>query len=119
MDVSFPFRIDATGRTAAVPDRAAHVRDMIEAVLFTAPGERVNRPDFGSGLQEMLFDANSDALVTAADFLIRSALQQHLGDVVTIESLAVVRDEGTLSVTLVYALVGTGERMTDTFTREV
>ncbi len=119
MFVSQPYRIDGTGRTASRTDPHAHARDMIEAVLFTAPGERVNRPAFGSGVYEMLFDANNQALETAADFLIRSSIQQHLADIVTIEALTVRRDEGLLEITLTYGLRGAEERVTETFTREI
>ncbi|SIT01839.1 hypothetical protein SAMN05421759_11059 [Roseivivax lentus] len=119
MYLSQPFRIDGTGRTATTEDRQAHVRDMIEAVLFTAPGERVMRPGFGSGIHEMLFDANNEALETAAEFLIQSAIQQHLSNVVSIEALEVARDEGQLNITLTYVVTGEDERVTDTFSREV
>ena len=119
MFLSQPYRVDGTGRTATITDRHAHARNLVEAVLFTAPGERVNRPAFGSGIYEMLFDANSQALETAADFLIQSAIQQHLSDVVTVEALEVRRDEGTLEIVLTYGLRGAEERYTDTFTREV
>ncbi len=53
--LDFPYRISATGRSATTGD-ADHVRDLIEQVLFTAPGERVMRPDFGSGLLALVFD---------------------------------------------------------------
>lgn len=111
------YRIDGTGRTATTQDARRRARNLLEAVLFTAPGERVNRPEFGSGIYEMLFDANSDALETAADFLIRSAVQQHLADVLTVEALEVSRDEGTLQITLTYVLAGGDERLSDVFTR--
>ena len=58
MNIDFPFHFDARGRTAT-PPTTDHIRDMIEQLLFTAPGERVNRPDFGSGLLQMVFAPNS------------------------------------------------------------
>ncbi|MEM9318242.1 MAG: GPW/gp25 family protein [Pseudomonadota bacterium] len=119
MFLSQPYRVDGTGRTAAIQDAHAHARDLIEAVLFTAPGERVNRPTFGSGIYEMLFDANNQALETAADFLIQSAIQQHLSDIVTVEGLEIQRNEGLLEIKLTYGLRGEEERVTDTFTREI
>ena len=118
MYLSAPYRIDATGRSATTEDSRAHARDLIEAVIFTAPGERVNRPDFGSGILEMIFDTNSQALETAAEFLIRSAIQKHLSDILTVADLSFRRDEGRLEITLAYELRATGERFTDSITRE-
>mgnify|MGYP002779604165 FL=1 len=62
--LAFPFAPDARGRSASV-DRARHIREMIEQVLFTAPGERVMRPEFGCGVKELLFQPASDALAAA------------------------------------------------------
>jgi uncharacterized protein len=45
MNLDFPYHFDARGRTAAIDD-AGHIRDMVEQLLFTNPGERVNRPDW-------------------------------------------------------------------------
>ena len=112
-----PYRADGSGRTATTTDRARQVRNLLEAVLFTGPGERVMRPDFGSGVPEMLFDSNSEALETATDFLIRSAVQRHLSDVLVLIDLAVTRDEGELQITVVYALAGEDEQRSETFAR--
>jgi uncharacterized protein len=78
MSLDYPFRIDSRGRTAQATD-ADHIRDLIEQVLFTGPGERVNRPSFGSGLLQLVFMPTSDELATATQFLIQGALQQWLG----------------------------------------
>ena len=83
MDIDFPFHFDGRGRTAeAATDE--HVRDLIEQVLFTSPGERVNRPTFGSGLMQLVFAPNSDELATATQFLVQAALQQWLGDLIEV-----------------------------------
>ena len=118
-NLSAPFRIDGTGRTATSDDFGRHARDMIEAVLFTAPGERINRPDFGSGLSELLFDSNNPALETAADFLIRSAIQKHLSDILTVTELSLQRAEGVVEITLSYVLRETGEAGRHSVRREV
>ena len=57
-DLDFPYHFDGRGRTATT-GRDDHIRDLIEQVLFTAPGERVMRPDFGSGLLALVFEPNS------------------------------------------------------------
>ena len=65
--LDFPFRIDKRGRTTVTGEND-HIRDMIEQVLFTNPGERVNRPDFGCGLKRLLFMPNSQPLAAATQF---------------------------------------------------
>jgi uncharacterized protein len=111
MLVDFPFKIDNRGRTAATAD-AEHVRDLVEQVLFTAPGERVNRPSFGSGLLQLVFAPLSDELASATQFLVQGALQQWLGDVIQVEAVEVTGEDSTLGVRVVYTLRRTGERRT-------
>src|SRR5919205_1882945 len=89
MNVDYPYRFDARGRTAET-DTSNHIRDMIEQVLFTAPGERVNRPDFGCGLQRLVFAPNSDELAAASQFLVQGALQQWLGDLIELNDVEVL-----------------------------
>jgi phage baseplate assembly protein W len=114
MNIDFPFHFGNRGRTATagVED---HIRDMIEQLLFTSPGERVNRPDFGSGLLQMVFAPNSPELAAALQFTVQAALQQWLGDVIQVQQLEVSSDDATLYVTLNYAILRTGEQRTDTF----
>ena len=118
MDIDHPFHFGNDGRTAAT-DHADHVRDMIEQVLFTSPGERVNRPDFGCGLRQLVFAENSPELAATVEFTARAALMQWLGDVIDIRTLDVTSDDATLTVTLSYALRATGDTQTATFTRGV
>ena len=77
-DVDFPYHVDGRGRTATT-DRDDHLRDLIEQVLFTAPGERVMRPDFGSGLLALVFEPNGPTLGATTQILVQGALQQQLG----------------------------------------
>jgi len=115
--LTYPYGPDGSGRTGTTEDRATRVRNLLEAVLFTAPGERVMRPEFGSGIPDMLFDGNSEALETAADFLIRSSVQRYLSDVLVLDNLSIARNEGELEITVTYSLVGEEDRRTDTFSR--
>ena len=117
MDVDFPYRIDAPGRTAGASEEA-HVRDLIEQVLFTAPGERVNRPTFGSGLLGLVFEPNSEALAAATEHTVHGALQLWLGDVIVVEGVDIVSDEGRLEVTVRYVLRRTQEQRVATVVRE-
>ena len=118
MNIAFPFRFDNQGRTASADD-PAHVRQMIEQVLFTNPGERVNRPDFGSGLLQLVFAPNSDTLAAALQANVHGALQRWLGDVIEVQNLEVDNRDSKLTVTLVYSLHRTGETHTETFERGV
>jgi phage baseplate assembly protein W len=104
--VAFPYAIDGRGRTAE-DDPDAHVRALIELVLFTAPGERVMRPTFGSGLLSLVFEPNSDELVATTQFLIVGALQQVLGDIIDVASVDVQHDEGTLRIAITYVVRAT------------
>lgn len=118
MQIDYPFHLDSRGRTATT-DPNDHIRDLIEQVLFTAPGERVNRPTFGSGLLQMIFAPNSDELATATQFLVQGSLQQWLGDLIQVEAVQVNSLESTLEVTVVYTIRRSQERQTAQFRREV
>ena len=116
MNIDFPYRFDGRGRTAETDDNE-HIRDLIEQVLFTAPGERVNRPSFGSGLLRLVFAPNSDELAAATQFLVQGSLQQWLGDLIEVNDVQVVSDDATLAVTVVYTVRRTQEPQTAQFTR--
>jgi uncharacterized protein len=114
VDIAFPLRVADDGRIART-DLAGHVRDMIEQLIFTNPGERVNRPDFGSGLYQLLFAPNSVELTATVQFTMMAALQQYLGDVVEVLSLDVTEADGKLEIDLSYRIVRTDERATARF----
>jgi phage baseplate assembly protein W len=115
-DVDYPFQFDSRGRTAEV-GQDAHIRDLIEQVLFTAPGERVNRPTFGSGLMQLVFAPNSDELSAATQFLVQGALQQWLGDLIVVESVQVENRDSTLRVSIQYVVRRNQTRQTAEFSR--
>lgn len=119
MDIAYPFHVAGRGRTAPAPDAGRHLRDMIEQVLFTSPGERVNRPDFGSGLLQLVFAPNSAEVAAATQFLVQGALQQWLGDLIQVAEVLVDQAEGTLTVTVNYVVRRSGQRQTASFQREV
>jgi uncharacterized protein len=109
-----PLHLDGRGRVATTAEDD-HVRDMIYQVLFTNPGERVNRPDFGCGLLQLVFEPNSEALATATQFLVQGALQRWLADVVQVEQVAITSEEERLMVNVVYVRLDTGQRQRDLF----
>ena len=117
-NMDFPFHFDPRGRTAATGDDD-HVRDMIEQLLFTSPGERVNRPDFGSGLLQMVFAPNSPGMAAALQLSLQAAIDMWLIDVVSVEQLAVTSYESTLRVEVVYSDRSTGEQRTTVIERSV
>jgi phage baseplate assembly protein W len=107
--LDFPFHLDGRGRSAVTPE-ADHVRDLIIQVLFTSPGERVNRPDFGCGVKTLVFAPNSVALAAATELLVKSALQTWLADRIAVEQVDVSAEDATLTVTIAYTVLETGER---------
>jgi phage baseplate assembly protein W len=102
-----------------VEEEEQHVRQLIEQVLFTIQGERVNRPTFGTNINQLVFAPNSDELATATQFLVQGALQQWLGDLINVESVKVESEESTLRVSIEYSIRRNQERRTQTFTREI
>jgi phage baseplate assembly protein W len=118
MNIDFPFHFDGRGRTAETDDDD-HIRDMIEEFLFTSPGERVNRPDFGSGVLQMVFAPNSPEIASALQFTIQAGLQRWLGDVVVVQKVEVTSEEATLGVLVQYVVSRTNQTQTATFTQNV
>ena len=116
MDIKFPLQFDHRGRTAEC-DSADHVREMIEQVLFTAPGERVNRPEFGCGLMQMVFAPNSEQLAAALQATMQASLSRWLGDLIEVHGLEVASEDSMLTVVLQYVVTRTGEPRQDTFQR--
>lgn len=118
MHIDFPFRFDSRGRTAET-GADDHVRDLIEQLLFTQPGERVNRPTFGSGLQQLVFAPNNPELAAAVQFLVQGALQQYLAEIIEVERVRVDAVDAALTVDVTYVVRRSRERRTDRFVSEV
>ncbi|MEN9937363.1 MAG: hypothetical protein RLZZ387_3942 [Chloroflexota bacterium] len=118
VNIDFPYQFDPRGQTATARDDD-HLRDLIMQVLFTSPGERVNRPELGSGLLQLLFAPASDELATATQFLVQGALQRWLGDLIMVEAVAVESEESLLRVTVRYVVRRTQQRRVDQFTQAV
>lgn len=117
MHLAYPLQFGRAGRTATT-DGPRHLRDLVEQVLFTGPGERVNRPDFGCGLLDLVFAGNSGSpLETATQFTIHGALQRWLGELIAVDDVQVDSDDAVLRVTISYQLRRTGERRVERFER--
>jgi uncharacterized protein len=118
VNIDFPFHFDVGGRTAAATDEK-HIRDLIEQLLFTNPGERVNRPDFGSGLMQLVFAPNSPELAAALHFTTQAALQRWLGDLIQVQELQVASVDSTLTIDIRYSILRTNQTATVQLTRTV
>lgn len=116
--LDFPLTVGHEGRAATTPSDD-HVRDMIKLVLFTEPGERVNRPDFGCGLKQLVFAPASDALVAAVEKLVHGSLIRWLDGVISVEAVAVAANENVLDIDITYARLDTGERRNERVSRRV
>ena len=113
--VDFPYHFDGLGLTAATP-LADHVRDLIDQVLFTSPGERVMRPDFGSGILELVFEPNSTALAGTTQMLIQGALHQYLSHLISVQGVEVENVESSLLITVRYVLLSDRSAQQASFT---
>jgi uncharacterized protein len=114
MEVDYPTHVDLQGRTALTgPDD--HLRDLVEQVLFTTPGERVNRPDFGTGLLQLAFEPNSEPLASATRVAVQAALQRALGELIEVREVLVAADDAALQVTVGYLVRRTGATRRDSF----
>lgn len=118
MNIDFPFHFDNRGRTATTDDDD-HIRDMIEEFLFTNPGERVNRPDFGSGLLQLVFAPNSPELAATVQVTIQAGLQRWLSDVILVQKVEVTSDDSTLRTLVQYVVKRTNQTQTATFAQNV
>jgi uncharacterized protein len=119
MNLGFPYRVDGRGRSAQASDDDAHIRDLIEQLLFTQPGERVNRPDFGCGLLQLVFALNSVELAATLQVLVQGSLQQWLGTLLRVEEVRASSSDATLTVEVSYVVLSTQQRRSAQFTQQV
>src|SRR4030095_2230546 len=111
--VNFPYQFDGRGRTKDALDK--YVRQLVEQVLFTSPGERVNLPDFGSGLLQLPFAPNSVEMAAAKQFTVQAALQKWLSNYIKVQSVVASSDEAVLTMTVSYSLLNTDVTQVQTF----
>jgi phage baseplate assembly protein W len=115
MNIDYPLHFSGAGRTAETGDDD-HIRDMIEQLLFTNPGERVNRPDFGSGLMRLIFAPNSSELAAALQFTLQADLQRWLGDLIEVQQLDVSSEDSSLKISIQYLVRRKNENQSAQFT---
>jgi phage baseplate assembly protein W len=105
-----PFGFDAMGRTAQPADPAGHVRDLIRQVLLVRPGERVNRPTYGSGLLDLPFENNRVELIATIGAAAQGELLRWLSDLIEVPDVKVEANESTLTITVSFRIRRTGEQ---------
>ena len=116
--VAFPYRTDGRGRTHEAACEA-WLHGLIEQLLFTLPGERVNRPDFGCGLMQLVFAPNSPELAVTVQALVQASLQQWLGQLLRIDEVAASSEDATLTVAVRYTVLETQQAGAVQFTRSL
>jgi hypothetical protein len=116
MQIDYPWRYGARGRTAET-NYDEHIRDMLELLIFTDPGERVNRPNYGSGVRQLVFAPNSPELAAALEFTMQAAIQRELGDLLSLEALEVSSEDASLRVLVRYIVLRSGARELALFER--
>src|SRR5262245_64638086 len=115
MNINFPYQFDGRGRTAEPASLRDYITQLVEQVLFTSPGERVNLPDFGSGLLQLPFAPNSVELAAATQFTVQAALQKCLSHYIKVESVVATANDAVLSVTVSYSLLNSDVTQVQTF----
>jgi phage baseplate assembly protein W len=118
VNIKFPFSLDSRGQTETA-NNEDHIRQMLEQLILTNPGERVNRPDFGSGALQLVFSPNSPELAATVQFTLQAAIQQWLSDLIDVQELNVSAVDSLLTIYLSYMIIATKQPQTATFTRAV
>lgn len=112
--LDYPYNVSSTG-VPKLTNPDDHMRDLVLQVLFTMPGERVNLPEFGVGVQQLVFAPSSDMLRASAQFLISSNLQRWLGDRIDVNQVSVTSQPGEEEVVVIeitYTLKATQQQQT-------
>ncbi|PCM46127.1 GPW/gp25 family protein [Marinobacter sp. ANT_B65] len=115
--IDFPFRANSLGHTAEASD-GEYIRNLIEQVLFTHPGERVMRPDFGGGVRTLVFEPNGEQLASATEINIHASLNQALGELLDVTGVQVQASEATLRITVRYGIRGQPQAQLASFERK-
>jgi phage baseplate assembly protein W len=107
-----PLAISAkSARLRQETDYEAYIRQLIRQVLLTAPGERINRPEFGAGVRRLVFAPLSPATASLAQTTIYQALVTWLDSLIRVENVAAeASTPGRLDIAVTYILRARGER---------
>jgi phage baseplate assembly protein W len=119
MFLNFPYNINSKGKTSTVNNINEYIKQLLEQLLFTIPGERVNRPSFGTGIRQLVFSPNSDEIVSVTKALIQGNLQNWLSDYIIVEEVDTKNIESSLFVTIKYIVKSTNEELTISYKKEI
>ncbi len=114
--LTFPFQASDRG-VASTSGRSEAIRQQLEQLLMTIPGERVNRPDFGCGIQRLVFAGADPETAASAEYLIATSIRRFMRDLVRLDAVRVTVDVTTLYVDILYTAVDTGEELAASFTQ--
>jgi phage baseplate assembly protein W len=115
MHIAHPITVTHEGLIATTSYNE-HIKQMIEQLLFTIPGERVNLPDFGTPISRLVFSPGSTELAAATQFLIQGALQQWMGQLIQVQAVQVTVSDATLNVSIGYIVKRTNQQVVANFT---
>lgn len=118
LNVTFPYKTDAAGATATCT-YSEHVKQMVRQLLLTSPGERVNRPTFGCGFGQLLFEPNTEVLAATLQLLVQSSLQQWLGHIIDVVSVEIASADSELQLTVQYVIRSTATQDKTTVVRSI
>ena len=116
MNIAYPLRIDQNGLLASTTEEQ-HIEQMIEQLLFTLPGERVNMPDFGTGLLHFVFNTGTTEVTSALQLLVQGALQQWLGNLIQVQVVQIVANDASLNILVSYVIKRTRPPVVSQLTR--
>ena len=109
--LAYPFQVHKLSRQIAEqPDYDSYIKELIHQVVLTVPGERINRPDFGSGVGRMVFEAGAAGASTFSKAIILSSLQKWLGELITVEAIETRFEDTTLFIEIHYIVLHRGTR---------
>lgn len=115
--LGYPFQIDNRRGRTAIDTRDDHIRHLIEQVLFTAPGERVNRPELGVNIRQFVFVGGNNETTAAAQFLVQGELERWLGEIIDVQAVAVTAEDEKLKIEVRYVIREDQQRQVAQFTR--
>jgi phage baseplate assembly protein W len=111
VSIRFPVAINAALREVSQePDYGRYIEQLMKQVLLTSPGERINRPDFGCGLRQMIFAPLADVTETLTKITVLESLERWLGDLIAVDNVGVKATDESLMVSITYRILARQER---------
>src|SRR5450432_2716417 len=100
----FPVGINPINGRIGMSEYEQDIKEAINIILSTAPGERVMRPDFGCGIHDLVFESINRATIGLVESRVRQSLIQFEPriEVISVDISALEADAGKLDITLQY-----------------